>query len=62
MTANLERGSAKIYPFPARGRFAAGVRLDDSTASYPSTPIPTVTFGSGWYHEEAVQEERTRKD
>jgi hypothetical protein len=62
MSANLERGSAKIYPFPARGRFAPNARREDAVANYTSTPIPTVTFGSGWYHEEAVQEERARKD
>ena len=50
-------GSATIYQFPARGRFAAGaVREDEKLAA------PRVVFGSGWYHDEAIEAERARKN
>jgi hypothetical protein len=63
MTTNLDRSSAKIYQFPARGRFAADGRFEDpaAAASFASR-VAQAALGSSWYHEEAVQEERTRKD
>ncbi len=58
MTTNFS-GSAKIYTFPARGRFAptseaatmvpvADVALPPGAAFAPS--------GSSWYHDEAVRD------
>jgi Protein of unknown function (DUF2735) len=55
--------SAKIYTFPARGRFAAGNQRDDlkpaANAALPRGVM--VASGSGWYHDEAIQAEQRRK-
>jgi hypothetical protein len=63
MTTQFHRGSANIYEFPARGRFAE-TRDDANTASNPTLPrFAKTVFGSAWYHEEAVQEaERAGKN
>jgi uncharacterized protein DUF2735 len=63
MKTQFHRGSANIYEFPARGRFAE--RRDDSnSASNPTLPrFAKTAFGGAWYHEEAVQEaERAGKN
>jgi hypothetical protein len=57
MTTNIS-GSATLYTFPARGRFAAG------SNSEQAKPVANIAFprgvrvasGSAWYHEEAIQE------
>ncbi len=41
--------SAKIYQFPARGRFA-GTQTEKA--------FPTVSIGDAWYHDEAMKEEQ----
>jgi hypothetical protein len=54
--------SATIYTFPPRGRFA--LRIDD-TAPAATVPLPhgvKLVPGSGWYHDEAIQAENTRKN
>jgi hypothetical protein len=53
MDAPRESGSAKIYQFPVRGRFAAAER---STATQAAMPLRRVVCGEAWYHEEAIQE------
>ena len=66
MTTNFSGGSAKIYTFPARGRFAVGGQPEDLK---PATiaPLPRGVkvvkgaTGSGWYHDEAIQAEQGRK-
>jgi hypothetical protein len=67
MTMNLS-GSAKIYAFPARGRFAANSRHEEfETAAKLVLPrgAGLGASGSGWYHEEAIQDalkaEQSRK-
>jgi hypothetical protein len=64
MTANLDGGSAKIYQFPARGRFASAGRLEGASpsASFLAAQAARVASASSWYHEEAVQEDRKRND
>ena len=55
-------GSATIYTFPPRGRFA--LRIDD-TAPAPAVQLPRgvkLVTGSGWYHDEAIQAEKPRKN
>jgi len=52
-------GTAKIYAFPARGRFA--LRMQDDAVVLPANvKLPEgaefARQGSGWYHEEAVQD------
>jgi Protein of unknown function (DUF2735) len=63
MTMSHNQVSAKIYQFPARGRFASDSQGDDKPAANLSSPrIARVASGSGWYHDEAIQEaERTRR-
>ena len=62
MTTSVERGSAKIYQFPTKrpvpGRF-------DGPNFVPSVSSPSVTptaFGSGWYHDEAIQDDQAGKN
>jgi len=55
-------GTAKIYTFPARGRFAAE---GEHAAVMPTsaTQLPagvTIASGSGWYHDEAILAEQRR--
>jgi hypothetical protein len=52
----LNRGSATIYQFPAGGR--AG--LEAAKRRTTELTLPTVTFGSGWYHDDAIDEEAAR--
>jgi len=59
MTSHYQ-GSAQIYDFPLRGRFAVSAS-HDSTAAQTAPRAPAVAFGS-WYHEEAIEAERTRKN
>ena len=60
MTTNAG-GSATIYQFPARGRYA--VAAVNSAAEHASaTPPARIVFGSGWYHDEAIEAERARKN
>ena len=64
MTTNVHSGSAKIYQFPARGRFIAGAVREDAKPALVLALSPRVAravSGSGWYHEEAILDaERTR--
>jgi hypothetical protein len=46
-------GSAKIYQFPLRGRFAAGQSEAGSTVLPQGMKIAS---GSGWYHDAAIQD------
>ena len=58
MSTNFQGGSATIYQFPARGRFAtAGQNDSNATARL----APKVSYGS-WYHDDAIEAERTRKN
>jgi Protein of unknown function (DUF2735) len=55
-------GSATIYTFPPRGRFA--LRIDD-TAPAANVQLPhgaKLVTGSSWYHDEAIQAEKPRKN
>ena len=58
MSASSHTGSAKIYEFPMRGRFAIGGGREDvkAGANVASPRIPKTVAGSGWYHEAAIQE------
>jgi hypothetical protein len=64
MTTSHDRGSAEIYQFPPRGRFAVASRRDESKSakSIALSRLTTTAFSGSWYHEEAIQEaERARK-
>ena len=64
MATNSDRESARIYQFPARGRFAANQRGDTKPiATGTSRQVVKAAVGSGWYHEAAIQEaERARNN
>jgi hypothetical protein len=51
MTTNVAAGSAQIYQFPPRGRFALSTR-DDSRTTLEAVRV----VASGWYHDAAIQE------
>ena len=64
MTTSHDRGSAEIYQFPPRGRFAAGSKDDEakSASGIVASCLATTAFGGNWYHEEAIRDaERARK-
>jgi hypothetical protein len=63
MNMNSPPVSAKIYQFPRRGIVgaAAASRESKPALDHRLRVVPTVDFGSGWYHEAAIQAERTRK-
>jgi hypothetical protein len=60
----MTTGSARIYQFPARGRFAASGQ-HEATEPAATAALPRdvkIVVGSGWYHDEAIQiAERERK-
>jgi hypothetical protein len=60
MSAHYQ-GSARIYDFPPRGRFAVSASQDSDAAAKSMPRAPAIAFGS-WYHEEAIEAERTRKN
>jgi hypothetical protein len=64
MTTNVSRGSAKIYTFPPRGRFAVG-GLGEESELAANVQLPRgvkIASGGGWYHDEAIQAEQGRKN
>jgi hypothetical protein len=63
MGTNSPRPSAKIYQFPTKtlARHGGGAREAMSATDHRLRAVPTVEFGSGWYHEAAVQAERISK-
>jgi hypothetical protein len=62
MTTTISAGSAQIYQFPPRGRFALSAE-SQSITSVESQPLVKVAAGSGWYHDAAIQEaERPRSN
>jgi hypothetical protein len=60
MTANTDRASAQIIQFPARGRFAVAAPSDEAYAAM-NAPRARIAMGSGWYHDEAIKEERDKE-
>ena len=61
MSPNPQTQSATIFQFPARGRFAPRSEQAPPAANLTS-PQMAVVASSGWYHDEAIREERTRKN
>ena len=60
MTPSTSGGSAQIYQFPPRGRFALNVRNESQAVE--SQPLVKVAAGSGWYHEAAIEAEQPRNN
>ena len=55
--------SATIYQFPAGGRRAVLDRLADAKPGFNFAAARTVktVLGAGWYHDEAIEQDRTPK-
>jgi Protein of unknown function (DUF2735) len=65
MSTSFNQESAKIYQFPAGGRAALGGRRygEAKPAADQNTPRVNEAICSGsWYHEEAIQEEKSKWD
>lgn len=63
MTTDGHRQSATIYQFPTDAvRRTAGHFGDAKLVPMITPQLPTVEFGSGWYHDEAIQDDQTRKN
>lgn len=60
MAIGQRRESATIYTFPPRGRSAAGdlVVKQMSAEEFSARRILPTDFGSGWYHDAAVESDR----
>ena len=58
MTKNIS-GSAKILTFPPRGRFALAIQGEATAPATANLQFPRgirLVAGSGWYHDEAIQQ------
>jgi hypothetical protein len=61
MNASFNRGSAKIYQFPAGGRSAIDRRRYEETGSasdLASSRGNEIACSDAWYHEAAIQESK----
>jgi Protein of unknown function (DUF2735) len=59
MTTSTSGGSAQIYQFPPRGRFAVNAPAElQSRIDLEAQALPKVAYGSGWYHDQAIQDSR----
>jgi hypothetical protein len=58
MSQNQDVATAKIFQFPARGRF---VKSSHDDAHLKVVMAPSIAFCSS-YHDEAIEAERTRKN
>lgn len=58
MTEISPRQSAKIYQFPVGGRAALKRSSEEASITEAVAPeqAPAIVYGSGWYHDAAVQE------
>jgi hypothetical protein len=63
MGENSRRPSAKIYQFPVKRAATSGGANQDIrlAADARLRTLPAVEFGSGWYHDAAIQAETLRK-
>lgn len=63
MSTNLDRPSATIYQFPIGGRAALRNRDEATAGDYlASLGVCEAVGGSGWYHDDAMEAERSRKN
>ena len=55
--------SATIYEFPGRGRYAVGQREEvKPVIGFASSRVTKTVLGNSWYHEEAIEAERSPKN
>jgi hypothetical protein len=58
VTSEPKAVTAKIYPFPAGGRFNANTAADaGQSAREPVVPVAEVAFGN-WYHDAAIRDSK----
>ena len=65
MTTNAPQGSAQIFTFPPRGRFAAGGAdsAQNKPANFITEQAVIAAAGGAWYHDEAIcDDEPSRKN
>ncbi len=60
MATDFHREPAKIIAFPSSGRGGAGrfTARQMSAEEFASQRIMPVEYGSGWYHDAAIAEDR----
>ena len=56
MTMSSERQTATIYDFTARLRAVGRGSRPTAKPDAPAIQAPVVEYGSGWYHDAAIQE------
>ena len=64
MSRDVQVGSARIYEFPLGRVRAVAQMAKPALQPRPAALTPQTTgtdFGSGWYHEAAIEEEARRK-
>jgi hypothetical protein len=66
MSDTSNRGSATIHPFPAGGRaglsrFGAVREAGEARVARLFPPVAVVEFGSGWYHDAAIEAEAAER-
>jgi len=50
-------GSAKVYQFPRRGRYAIAMSADSFAAALNALPANArLVSGNAWYHDAAIQD------
>jgi len=61
MSAQVQAQTATIYQFPVRFRERKAELTEKSKieANKIATQISDVAFGGGWYHDEAIRDDRT---
>lgn len=57
--SDQDRATATIYQFPVGGRAALARRPGEIKAA-DFTNYPAVDFGSGWYHDDAIEEDKRK--
>jgi hypothetical protein len=62
MPANIQRVSATIYQFPVGGRAGLASGRAGFSDARLNEVVADIDYGSSWYHDEAVREERGRNN
>lgn len=57
MTESPLRESAQVIPFPTRARAGQATARSNLRQGHDRVQITPCDFGSGWYHDAAMQEE-----
>jgi hypothetical protein len=61
MAERIERETAKIYQFPAGGRSSRATSRKSTEDQVAVPREARADFGSGWYHDAAIETERAPK-